>query len=447
MAGDFPKRQSYALDDDTPSAKRRRLDSKILQLVERSDRITNLPQELLYCILERLSVRDAARTSVLSKQWRRKWGMKNNLVLDKLFFSQLTSKKDKDTHQSAFSRAVEMITLVHQGPLFNFHLYIPPKLDHCTLSRWLQHFLNKRIRVLQIVFSEKNAHEIPLFACEGLVELKLARWILTPLPELRSFANLIRVTLVDISFTADISFGSQLKALFLHGCTGIQHLGSQFTNANNLTDLHLRKSEQIKWQWFESTKQLQVLFLSLTATKPNTPMPVNLIKLLGNAPSISKLYLCGYTVEVLGPFHSMLKGLAPQTKDLALCGLGFHNLCQISNSLSLIRCLPNLQILAIALIPGVESLNPTDGQRMELHRCKHVLLHQLQSVDHLKSYMEKSKLKKESLKLSQKESDRFNPVYAFPGDTVILVGFSIYLEAFIYNEGSHKLCGYHEAVR
>ncbi|KAK1371655.1 hypothetical protein POM88_037747 [Heracleum sosnowskyi] len=60
--------------------------------------------------------------------------------------------------------------------------------------------------------------------------------------------------------------------------------------------------------------------------------------------------------------------------------------------------------------------------------------------------MEKEKLKKESLKLSQKESDRFNPVYAFPGDTVILVGFSIYLEAFIYNKGSHKLCGYHEAV-
>ncbi|KAK1401860.1 hypothetical protein POM88_001465 [Heracleum sosnowskyi] len=31
----------------------------------------------------------------------------------------------------------------------------------------------------------------------------------------------------------------------------------------------------------------------------------------------------------------------------------------------------------------------------------------------------------------QKESDRFNPVYAFPGDTVILVGFSIYLEVHI----------------
>ncbi|KAK1367649.1 hypothetical protein POM88_033741 [Heracleum sosnowskyi] len=380
------QRQYYAIQDDRISAKTRRVsvghgvckegtdDSKI------SDRIRNLPLELLQCILERLSVRDAARTSVLSKQWRFLWGMKDNLVLDKLFFLQLTANKDKDAHQSAFSRAIEMITLVHTEPLLSFNLYLPPKIDQSTISRCLQHFLNKRIRVLEIFFSEKNAYVIPLFACEGLVELKLTTCILTPLPKLRSFANLIRVTLVDISFTADISFGSQLKALFLHACTGIQHLGSQFTNSNNLTDLHLRKSEQIKWQWFERTKQLQVLFLSLAETKPNTPMPVNLIKLLGNAPSISKLYLCGYTVEVLGPFHSMLKGLAPQTKDLALCGLGFHNLCQLSNSLSLIRCLPNLQILAIALIPGVESLNPTDGQRMELHRCKHVLLHQLQSV-------------------------------------------------------------------
>ncbi|KAK1367650.1 hypothetical protein POM88_033742 [Heracleum sosnowskyi] len=364
MAGDFPKRQSYALDDDTPSAKRRRLDSKILQLVERSDRITNLPQELLYCILERLSVRDAARTSVLSKQWRRKWGMKNNLVLDNLFFSQLTSKKDKDTHQSAFSRAVEMITLVHQGPLFNFHLYIPPKLDHCTISRWLQHFLNKRIRVLEITFSEKNAYEIPLFACEGLVELKLTTCVLTPLPKLRSFANLIRVTLVDISFCADISFGSQLKELFLHSCTGIQHLGCQFTNDNHLTNLHLRKSEQIEWQWLERTKQLKVLSLALTTVNPNMRMPVNLIKLLGNTPTIRELFLSGYTVEVLGPFHSILKGLAPQIEILKLIGIGFHNVCQISNSLSLIRCLPNLQSLQIVLVPGVKSLNLTVGQRL-----------------------------------------------------------------------------------
>ncbi|KAL8107002.1 uncharacterized protein LOC141670700 isoform X1 [Apium graveolens] len=39
--------------------------------------------------------------------------------------------------------------------------------------------------------------------------------------------------------------------------------------------------------------------------------------------------------------------------------------------------------------------------------------------EHLKSYKEKAKLKKESLKLSQKESRRFNPVDAFPGDIVI----------------------------
>ncbi|XP_017234582.1 F-box/FBD/LRR-repeat protein At1g13570 isoform X2 [Daucus carota subsp. sativus] len=335
MAGDVPKRPSYAIEDDTPSAKRKQLDNQMrvfvsdgvhsegigdfgmIQLDERSDRISNLPQELVHCILERLSVHDAARTSVLSKEWRCKWGMKNNLVLDKLFFLQLTANKDKDTHQSAFSRAVEMIILAHAGPLLSLNLFIPPKLDQFTVSRWLDHFLNKKVKVLEIFFSEKNACEIPLFTCEGLVEFKLTTGTLTASPKLGSFDNLRRVELIDVSITADISFGSQLKELLLYGCTGIHNLGCQFTNSNNLTYFILYKSEQIEWQWFKCTKQLKFLGLALTTVNPNTRMPVDLIKLLGDTPSISHLYVNGYTVEVLGqPFYPTLKGVAPRIEIL-----------------------------------------------------------------------------------------------------------------------------------
>ncbi|KAK1367644.1 hypothetical protein POM88_033736 [Heracleum sosnowskyi] len=390
MAGHVPKRQPYALEDDTTSGKRRRLESKKLVFVgdgvckegtDGSDRISNLPQELLQCILERLSVRDAARTSVLSKQWRSLWGMKNNLVLDKLFFLQLTANKDKDAHLSSFSRAIETITLVHKGPLLSLNLYIPPKLDRSLASRWMEHFLKQRIRVLEITNSEKNAYEFPLFVGEGLVELKLTTGILNPLPKSRSFRNLTRADLYNISITADISFGSQLKILYLKKCTGIQYLDGQFTNANNLTNLLLQDCEQIKWPWFEFTKQLKLLALALTTQNCNTGKPLNLMKLLGNTPTITQLFLSGYTVEVLGPFQPTgKKRFAPKVEHLKLAGLGFYNARQISNSLCLIRCLSNVHFLEIELEPGVESLNLTLREYIEPLRWKGVLLDQLHYV-------------------------------------------------------------------
>ncbi|WOG87419.1 hypothetical protein DCAR_0206643 [Daucus carota subsp. sativus] len=110
-------------------------------------------------------------------------------------------------------------------------------------------------------------------------------------------------------------------------------------------------------------------------------MPVDLIKLLGDTPSISHLYVNGYTVEVLGqPFYPTLKGVAPRIEILRLLGLQFKNVCQLYNSLSLIRCLSNLRVLMIELKPGTRSLDPTVGQRMEKPCWKDVLLHQLHTL-------------------------------------------------------------------
>ncbi|KAK1367653.1 hypothetical protein POM88_033745 [Heracleum sosnowskyi] len=166
-----------------------------------------------------------------------------------------------------------------------------------------------------------------------LIKLRLTTWILNRLPKPGSFTNLLKVELNNISITAEVSFGSQLKTLYLNVCTGIQHLSCQFSNANKLTHLLLRESEQIEWRWFECTKQLEAFGLALTTENPNTRKPVNLIKLLSSTPTITLLFLSGYTVEVLGPNYSTLKGLAPKIENLKLLELGFYNLCQLSNSL------------------------------------------------------------------------------------------------------------------
>ncbi|KAK1362986.1 hypothetical protein POM88_038547 [Heracleum sosnowskyi] len=150
-------------------------DSKVLQLDD-IDCISNLPQELIDCILKLLSVKDAARTSVLSEEWRYKWAMNPQLILDKSFFLRLTSKirkRDKIARCSAFSRAIEKIILVHSGDILGISLYFPLKLDQCSATRWIEHFLNKGTRHLELNNYENHAYEIPscLFDCVELINL------------------------------------------------------------------------------------------------------------------------------------------------------------------------------------------------------------------------------------------------------------------------------------
>ena len=51
-----------------------------------SDRLSKLPDDILLNILDRLHVRDAARTSVLSRRWRHLPSMLSQLVIDFVHF-------------------------------------------------------------------------------------------------------------------------------------------------------------------------------------------------------------------------------------------------------------------------------------------------------------------------------------------------------------------------
>lgn len=302
--GTFKQKRQRQLMLDSRRVVQKVTDSKMSKLVNR-DRISNLPQDLLHCILKRLPVHEAVRTSVLSKEWRRAWGMNTQLVLDKSFFSRLASNIDEDTHHSVFSRAVEQIFLGHVGCILRFALYIPSKLDQCLVALWIELLSKKGIRYLGLNNSENKACvcEVPscLFDCVELIWLTLNTWILNSPLTCTSFTNLLEVRLKNVTFTADISFGAQLRYLMLEYCTGIQHLGCQFTKGNSLTDvfLSLRKREQINWQWFECTSKLRVLYLEFTSISNfNSKKPMNLIKVLSKLPSIHAFYASGFTLSV-----------------------------------------------------------------------------------------------------------------------------------------------------
>ncbi|XP_074382472.1 F-box protein At5g03100-like isoform X2 [Apium graveolens] len=326
-----------------------------------NDRISNLPIELMHCIFGRLPVHDAAKTSVLSKTWRNVWKMHPVVILDEQFFLKVMFKNKNSLLSPSsnsyfstlangtsichiFTAAVSMILSSHTGPILDFKLYIPKKLE-----------------LIQSRLSEPTLHS-------------------------KCFANLTTVRLVEISISSDMSFGTQIQELYLEKCEGIEHLACQLTTSNNLRTLNISRSETIDCRWIECTKKLECFGLQLPAANSNTNKSVDLISLLSNSPRINTLLLNGFTLEVLGRGLSVLDERTTKMvnlKKLRLYRLGY-NTRQISTCLSLIRNLPNLEDLFIGLeLEGRKSSNPA-GSTVERHLesldWKDVLLDRLEVV-------------------------------------------------------------------
>lgn len=91
------------------------VDSKGVAAVE--DIISVLPSNVIDHILEHLMVHEAARTSILSKDWRYIWAKLPNLVLDKQFCMKLAKKS-----HNVFKETIDMILLQHIGDIVKFYL-------------------------------------------------------------------------------------------------------------------------------------------------------------------------------------------------------------------------------------------------------------------------------------------------------------------------------------
>jgi len=66
---------------------------KLLKRKKGEDIISKLPESLITCILSSLPLKDAVRTSVLSKKWLLRWTSITKLELDDIVFHYPKKKK------------------------------------------------------------------------------------------------------------------------------------------------------------------------------------------------------------------------------------------------------------------------------------------------------------------------------------------------------------------
>uniref|UniRef100_A0A7N0VC20 F-box domain-containing protein n=1 Tax=Kalanchoe fedtschenkoi TaxID=63787 RepID=A0A7N0VC20_KALFE len=186
----------------------------ILRKNDGSDRISILPDNLKESILDRISIKDAARTSILSSKWGYKWTARKRLDFGEFFVSltpNCTGKK--------YVQIIHRILFLHHGPIEHVSLHIPVGVrdDAIDLDAWLLILARKGIQELHIDASGYLEAEAcffslcsSLFQCHSLKYLKLSCCELKPPSDFCGFFSLVALHLHNLKVSS-YSLGSLIS--------------------------------------------------------------------------------------------------------------------------------------------------------------------------------------------------------------------------------------------
>ncbi|XP_021717899.1 F-box/FBD/LRR-repeat protein At1g13570-like [Chenopodium quinoa] len=152
--------------------------------VKDADRISNLPLDSTHKILQRLPLKEAAKTSVLSQHWRFQWASNQQLILDESFCKSIQEGRNESADISLiYSNVVNKIILSHVGPISKFVLYVPSWFPGETYI-WIRCVCAHDVKELTLVFAPPLLKNLPtcLFSCSGLTHSTLKRFKLLSLP-------------------------------------------------------------------------------------------------------------------------------------------------------------------------------------------------------------------------------------------------------------------------
>lgn len=166
---------------------------------KREDRISELPVDIKDRILGLLPVEDAARTSILSKQWRCIWANLPNLRLNAYAKSLAVFKEITDT-----------IILKHRGHILKFDLDVSilRALSDETLDRWVYYLVRNGVKDLSLRMSYNSTYTLPAYAlkCETLTRLEFFHCFFRPTEYFVGFQNLTSLRLQEITFRQNTEF-------------------------------------------------------------------------------------------------------------------------------------------------------------------------------------------------------------------------------------------------
>ncbi|KAK2416813.1 F-box/FBD/LRR-repeat protein [Trifolium repens] len=187
------------------------------------DRISDLPSNVIDGVLQNLNIRDLVRTSILSTKWRYMWTSGPRLVFGEEFFGMYGYLDDP-----VVSKIITDVLMLHNGPKYNFCLYIPSgfnfKITAEHLDIWVPLLSGRGIKKLELLDFENDLSHLPyiVFSCKELTKFKLGGFNLSIPPNFSGFKRLVNLILLSVTIES-----SALESL-ISGCPLLEKLRIEF---------------------------------------------------------------------------------------------------------------------------------------------------------------------------------------------------------------------------
>ncbi|XP_007017442.2 PREDICTED: F-box/FBD/LRR-repeat protein At1g13570 [Theobroma cacao] len=321
------------------------------------DKISNLPGHVIDQILSHLPIRDAVRTSVLSRKWRYKWATIPYLVFDNQCLN--VSSQDQTFIKNKLVNIIDHVLLLHSGPLHKFKLSHRDLLGVTDIDRWILCLSRSSIKefILEIWKGQRYKPPSCLFNCQNLIHLELFNCLLKPPLTFKGFKNLRsldlqHITIIQNVFEHLISSCPLLERLTLMNFTGVTHLNIdapnlQFFDIGGIFD-------DVS---FQNTVHLSLVSIGLYVNIDDEDNDAEensskLLRFFANLPHIRRLEVQSYFLKYLaiGNVPSRLPNPCVDLNYLSI-RIDFDDLEENIAAQCLLRSSPNLQELEMLARP------------------------------------------------------------------------------------------------
>ncbi|KAK1379906.1 FBD domain-containing protein [Heracleum sosnowskyi] len=345
------------------------------------DRISVLPRNTQETILCFLPIKDAVRTSILSRNWRHCWTRIPCLVFDQDILSQ-NSRNNSICHGAEISAykfgcVINKVLLLHDAPVLRFSLsfrfFCDALIIHDYLDQWIPLFSRKGIKQLTIegYGGEFEAHN---FSSLNLTHLRLVNVWFPYTPAFGGLTYLRVIELIGVETTEQSIFNCPvLEKLTLLVTKGLSHTNFCAPNLEYLHQHHRERIFEYSLAGLENLKEYSFRLSGDPITQPETP---NVVDVLTSLHKIEKFSIAKYFIKYLaaGGSPNRLSKPLPYLKTLSIFDINLTCLSEVSCLLCLIRSAPNLCKLHISSDLDAEEENLEDYCEEDYEDC---------SVDHL----------------------------------------------------------------